>query len=58
MRIGHRHEARIRMIGGVAPMNAADSACSQNGDPDHVSPEILCRLTAKFGIDVPARDAK
>jgi hypothetical protein len=44
MRIGDRHEAGIGMTGGIAPVNAADSAGAQNGDPDHVSPQILCRL--------------
>jgi hypothetical protein len=44
MRVGHRHKAGAGMAGGVAPVNAADSAGAQNGDPDHVSPLILCRL--------------
>jgi hypothetical protein len=38
MRVGHRHEAGIGMIGGVAPVNAADAAGAQNGDPDHLFP--------------------
>ena len=38
VRIGDRDEARIRMSGGVAAMNAADAASAQNGDPDHASP--------------------
>jgi hypothetical protein len=50
MRIGHRHEAGIRVAGGVAAVNAADSAGAQNGDPDHVLPEILCRLTASLEL--------
>ena len=41
MRIGDRDEARIRMGGGVAAMNAADAACAQNGDPDHDIPRYL-----------------
>jgi hypothetical protein len=50
MRIGHRHEAGIRMACGVAPVNAPDAARAQNGDPDHVSPEFLCRLTANLEL--------
>jgi hypothetical protein len=44
MRVGHRHEAGIGVVGGVAPVNTANAACAQNGDPDHVSPDMLCRL--------------
>ena len=57
VRVGDRDEARIRMAGGVAAVNAADAASAQNGDPDHVFPDIFRRLTGKFRIDVPARDA-
>ena len=45
------------LIGGIAAMNAADTAGAQNGDPDHVFPDIFRRLPGKFRIDVPARDA-
>jgi hypothetical protein len=38
MRIGHRHETGVGMAGGVAPVNAADAACAQNSNPDHLSP--------------------
>jgi hypothetical protein len=34
-------------------MNTADSACPQNGDPDHVSPVAICGYR-QIGIDIPA----
>ena len=52
MRVGDRHEPGFRMVGGVAPVNAADAAGAQNGDPDHVSPRDSVPAQ-KFGIDIP-----
>jgi hypothetical protein len=41
------------MVGGVAPVNAADAAGAQNGDPDHVSPDGCLPSTSKIGIEIP-----
>jgi hypothetical protein len=50
VRIGDGREPRLRMGGGVAPVNAADAAGSEYGDTDHLAPSPATR----FGIDVPA----
>jgi hypothetical protein len=48
MRVGDRNEPRRRMGRGIAPMYAADAACSQHGDADHGGPFLSVILELMF----------
>ena len=50
VRVGDRDEPRIRVSGGVAAMNPADAAGAQNGDPDHVFPDIFAGSPANLEL--------